>query len=138
MRMSDSAIASSRATARSLGDLVMKLRSAMLARTRPEPREYELGEGVYYLRVAGERTLEKCRWRGAAMVVCNEPGINCEDGRASEKVESTGVHCRGVARNNSDQSFRRMPRSARRRSQRWSRRGCLSSARPRTSAACMA
>lgn len=44
-------------------NLSMKLRADMLAGSRPETREYELGEWAYYGRTAGDSTLEKWHWQ---------------------------------------------------------------------------
>ena len=49
-----------------------KLRSAMLARSRPVRREYSLGEWCYYWRAAKDSKLVKAHWHGPGLVVCNE------------------------------------------------------------------
>lgn len=48
------------------------VREALLARTRPLRRRYEVGEWCYYWR-EGESALEKCCWRGPALVTIVEP-----------------------------------------------------------------
>eukprot|EP00959_Pyramimonas_sp_CCMP1952_P168241 3515590-Pyramimonas_sp.AAC.1 len=60
------------------------VRSALLARSRPLRRHYEVGEMCYYWRVEGDRKHQKCHWRGPAMACLIEPTVR--EGQLKEKV----------------------------------------------------
>ncbi|CAK0816650.1 unnamed protein product [Prorocentrum cordatum] len=55
------------------------VRAALLARSRPTRREYEVGEWVYIWRPEPSRGLEKCHWFGPALAVAVEAKPNEDD-----------------------------------------------------------
>ena len=48
------------------------VRAALLARNRPPPRTPDIGERAYYWRVDQSSKLEKCHWKGPALVTMVE------------------------------------------------------------------
>ncbi|CAK0856800.1 unnamed protein product [Prorocentrum cordatum] len=55
------------------------VRAALLARSRPTRREYQIGEWVYFWRPEMSTGMEKCHWHGPALVVAVESKVNEDD-----------------------------------------------------------
>ncbi|CAK0823245.1 unnamed protein product [Prorocentrum cordatum] len=54
-------------------------RAALLARSRPTRREYQIGEWVYFWRPEMSTGMEKCHWHGPALVAAVESKVNEDD-----------------------------------------------------------
>ena len=66
------------------------VRATLLARTRPERKEYQTGEWVYYWRRdPGASITVKTHWKGPAMVCCSEPRVEQSPGDEREVVIPT-------------------------------------------------
>ncbi len=68
----------------------LAVRATLLARTRPERKEYQTGEWVYYWRRdPGASITVKTHWKGPAMVCCSEPRVEQGPGDEREVVIPT-------------------------------------------------
>ena len=67
------------------------VRTALMARGRPTRNEYFVGEYVYYWRKDGDPHLQKCHWRGPALVSMIEPSPSTPTPRVYWLVHGTSL-----------------------------------------------
>ncbi|CAK0797600.1 unnamed protein product [Prorocentrum cordatum] len=94
-------------------DCSRAVRAALLARSRPTRRGYEVGEWVYIWRPEPSRGLEKCHWFGPALVVAVEAKPNEDDVMHTSVVWAT--HGRVIYRCTVEQLRPELPGEARER-----------------------